>query len=85
MPYASHSSSFQPGAETELQAAVGDDVDGGGHIGQHRWMAVHDAGDQHPDAQTSSRLRQRGERHPAVKARSGRVAEDRIEVIERPA
>ncbi len=48
-------------------------------------MAVVDAGDEHADAQPLSGLRQRGQRRPALQAGPGRVGEDRIEVVERPA
>jgi hypothetical protein len=74
-----------PGADPELEAAVGDDVECGRHVGQHRRVAVHVARHQHADAQTRRGLRQRGQRHPALEARTGGVGEDRIEVVEGPA
>ena len=41
------------GADPELEASVGDDVERGGHVGQYRRVAVVDAGDQGAQAQSS--------------------------------
>ena len=68
----------------ELEAPVGDDVERGGHIGQHRGVAVVDAGDQGAQPQPLGGLRQCGQRRPALQAGPAAVAEDRVEVVERP-
>ena len=73
------------GADAELEPAVGDHVDAGRHVGQHRRVAVHEAGDQHPDPQPGRGLGQRGQGDPAFEARPGGVTEDRVEVVEQPA
>ena len=72
------------GADAELEPAVRHDVERRRHVREHRRVAVRVAGDQHPEAQPRGRLRQRGERDPALHARSGAIREDRLEVIERP-
>ena len=74
-----------PGADTQLEPAVGNDVQRRGHIGQHRGMAVVDSGDKRADPQPLGGLRQRGEGRPAFQTWARRVGEDRIEVIEGPA
>jgi hypothetical protein len=59
-------------------------VQGRSHVGEHRRVTVGDAGDEHPDAQTPRRLRERGRCDPPFEARTRAIAEDRLEVIERP-
>jgi len=72
-------------ADAQFEPAVGDDVQGRGHVGEHRGMPVVDAGDQRAQPQPFGGLRQCGQGRPALKAGSGRVGEDRIEVVESPA
>ena len=73
------------GADPELEPAVRDDVERGGHVRQHRRVAVGVAGHEHADPQPLRGLGQRRRGDPALEARAGRVREDRIEVVERPA
>ena len=73
------------GADAELQSPAGDDVQRGGHVGQHRGMAVVDSGDQGAQAQpvvawaSAVSVVQPSRHGPA------RVGEDRVEVVEGPA
>ena len=73
-----------PRAETELEPTAGDDVERGGHVRQHRRVAVGVAGHQHADADPVRRLGQRRRGDPALQAGPGGVREDRIEVVEGP-
>ena len=73
-----------PGAEPELQAAVGDLVERRRHVGEDRRVAVRHARHEHADAEAARRLRQRREGEPPLEARAAAVAEDRLEVVERP-
>ena len=57
------------GAEAELEAALRHDVDRGGHVREHRRVAVHVAGDEHSHPHPLGRLGQRGERGPALRGR----------------
>jgi hypothetical protein len=71
-----------PGAEFE--PALGDDVEGGGHVRQDRGVTIVDAGHERSESQAPRRLGQRGQRRPALHTRPRAVREDRIEVIEGP-
>ena len=73
-----------PGAEAEDEAAVADDVDGGGLVGQDGGVAVEVAGHQRPQPDPGHDRRQRGEdREPLedVTAALGGVVH---EVVHRP-
>src|SRR5581483_9741362 len=65
------------GADPELEPPSRDDVEGGGHVGEHGWMAVLDAGHQYPEAQPAGGLGQRRQRCPTLKARTVGVTADR--------
>ena len=72
-------------AEAELEAAVADDVERRGHVGQNRRVAVHHPVDHATDADTGGGLGQRRERDPSLHTRPGGVGNvDRIEVVEVP-
>ena len=73
-----------PGAEPELQPAVRDLVERCRHVGEDGGVAVGHARHEHADAEPARCLGQRREREPTLEARAGAVAEDRLEVVERP-
>src|SRR5690606_775429 len=70
-----------PGAEAELEAAVADDVDRGGHVRQHRRVPVDHAGHLDADADALGRLGERGGRGPALQVGPVDVAGERIEGV----
>ena len=72
------------GADPELEPPARDDVEGGGHLGEHGGVAVGHAGHEDADSQTFRGLGQGGRGDPALQAGAGRIREDRIEVVERP-
>jgi len=63
-----------PGAEAKLQPAAGDDVDGGGHVGQHGRMPVHHTGHLAAEPDPPGGLRHRGQHGPGLEVRPGQVA-----------
>jgi hypothetical protein len=73
------------GAEAQLEATVGDLVERGSHVREHRRVPVRNPGDEHADAEPAGRLGQRRERDPPLQARPAAIAEDRFEVVEGPA
>lgn len=74
-----------PRSETELEPAVGDPVDSGCHVREHRRMTVGHAGDHAADADAAGCLRERGQRRPPLQARAAAgLGEDRFEVVEVP-
>ena len=74
-----------PGAEAQLEAAVRDLIERGGHVGEDRGVPVRHAGHEHPHPQTGRRLGQRREGQPTLEAGPAAIAEDRLEVVEGPA
>ena len=73
------------GADPELEAAVRDDVERGGHVGEHGRVPVVDPRHEHPEAEAPRGLGQRRQRDPPLEAGARRVRPDRVEVVERPA
>src|SRR5207249_12147221 len=71
-------------AEAQVETAAAHVVQGGRHLGGDARMAVGVAAHHGADARPPGRLRQRGERRPALEARSLGVDEDRVEVVEVP-
>ena len=61
------------GADAQLEPAARDDVEGRGHLRQHRRMPVGHAGHEHPHAQPLRSLCERGRGDPALETRPGRV------------
>ena len=72
------------GADAEIEPAVGDDVDGGGDVGEHGGVTVGVAGDHQPEAQAGGLGGVGGQQRPTLQARAGDVAVDRVEVVEEP-
>lgn len=64
------------GADPQLEAPVGDDVEGGRHVGQHRGVAVVDPGDQGAQPQSRGGLCQRRQRRPP--SRQGPLLSEKI-------
>ncbi len=71
-------------ADAEVQPSAGDDVDGGGDLGQQGRGPEAVAGDHDADAQPPGVGGEGGEQGPALVGGSGGVAEDRHEVVEEP-
>src|ERR1022692_4092599 len=72
------------GSDADFEASAGDEVERGRHVGEYRRVTVVDAGHEHPEPQPARRLGQCGEGDPAFQAWTGRVGEDRVEVVEGP-
>jgi hypothetical protein len=76
---------LEPAAtEPEDGAAVRDLIHRRDHFREQARVAVRVAGHQVADPCASRRMRERAEHRPSFQARTARVGEDRIEVIERP-
>jgi hypothetical protein len=73
-----------PGAQADFQPSARDDVDGRGHVGQHRRVAVDHAGYLAAEPDPPGRLGQRGQHRPGLEARPGQVAAQRVEMIPVP-
>ncbi len=63
-------SSAPTGPEAEFEAAVGQDVDGRGHVRENRRVTVDHAGHEASAPKSRGRLQQRGQRGPAIQART---------------
>jgi len=72
------------GTKAELEPAAGDDVDGGGHVGQHGRVPVHHAGYLAAEPDPPRGLRYGGQHRPGLEVRPGQVTAQRIEVIPVP-
>ena len=72
------------GADSEVEPSAGDDVDGGGDLGQHRRGAQAVAGHQQAEAQPPGLGRDRREQRPALVDRSEAVPPDRHQMVEQP-
>ncbi len=70
--------------QPELEAAVGDDVEGRRHVGGDRGMAIWHAVHHRSDPEPVGGVCQRRQRGPALEAGAVRVPEDRVEMIEHP-
>jgi 3-hydroxyisobutyrate dehydrogenase-like beta-hydroxyacid dehydrogenase len=73
-----------PGAQAEFQPSAGDDVDGSGHVGQHRRVPVDHAGHLAADPDPPGGLSHRGQHRPPFEVGPGQVAGQRVEVIPVP-
>jgi hypothetical protein len=74
-----------PGAETDLKPPSGDDVEGGGHVGQDRRMPIGIAGHKYTKADPRHDAAECSQHRPPLEHRSGSITEYGVEVIERPA
>src|SRR5205085_4257095 len=72
------------GTDAEVQAPAAHVIERRGHLRGDARMAVRVAVDERADARAARRLRERGERRPALEARAVGVDEDRVEVVEVP-
>ena len=72
------------GAQAELEPAVRDVVDGDRLSRQDRWVAVGDAGHQHPEAEPRGERGQPRQQGPGFHAGTIPVAVQRSEVVENP-
>jgi 3-hydroxyisobutyrate dehydrogenase-like beta-hydroxyacid dehydrogenase len=70
--------------EAEFQSAARDDVDGCGHVGQHRRVAVDHAGHLAADPDPPGGLGHRGQHRPGLEVGPGEVGGQRVEVIPVP-
>ena len=71
-------------AEPDLEPALGDDVDGRGHVGQHRRMAVDHARDLAADPDPPGGLPHGGQHRPALDVGPGGIPAQRVEVVPVP-
>ena len=74
-----------PGADPQLQAAAGRDVDRDGHVGQHGRVPVRGPAHEHPAPQPPGAGQEHGQRGPALQRRLLRPRPQRVEVVVGPA
>lgn len=72
------------GAQPEVQPPAGDDVERRRHVGGHRRVAEMHPVNHAADPEPGGGLGQRRQSDPRLQARTGRIAGDRVEVIEGP-
>jgi len=70
MPAASYSLRSQPSADAEVEASLGQEVDGRGFLSQEGWVAkvvvVHEASDAQPPGGLRGQHQRRSDRHPGA-------------------